>query len=137
LKASSKDQPGKFLQIQTARRYTAKPHKGVDRLGIQALSKVEHKMVELKAKVDNLDPIREKLIRLTAQRIGTFQQTDIYFTVLEGRLKLRKTRDHDKAELVYYERENVADVKESRVFILKTQNPAQFENLLKKVARAR
>ena len=94
-------------------------------------------MVELKAKVENLDPVREKLIKLTAKRIGTFRQTDIYFDAPKGRLKLRKTENPDEAELVYYERENVAKIKESSVFVLKIQNPVQFENLLKRILRTK
>ena len=90
-------------------------------------------MVELKARVDRLDPVREKLIDLMAQRIGAFRQTDIYFDVPKGRLKLRKTENRDEAELVYYERENVASIKESRVFMLKIQNPTEFEILIKNV----
>ncbi len=90
-------------------------------------------MVELKAKVDQVDLVREKLINLKAQRIGTFHQTDIYFDVPKGRLKLRKTDDRDEVELVYYEREDVANIKESHVFRLKIQNSVQLEHLLKKV----
>ena len=55
----------------------------------------------------------------------------------KGRLKFRKTENRDGAELVYYERDNVADIKESRVFMLKIQNPVQFEILLKRVLSIR
>jgi len=38
----------------------------------------------------------------------------------------------DGAELVYYERENIAGPKRSDVFILRIQEPEVFKNLLKK-----
>jgi len=107
----------------------------VEKLSIKVQSKVEHKMVELKAKVDNLDVVRRKLTNLGAQSIGTFRQTDIYFGVPEGRLKLREVDGSDGAELVYYERENIAGPKRSDVFILRIQEPEVFKNLLKRFLR--
>jgi len=97
---------------------------------IRAPSKIEHKLVELKAKVEDLDAVREKLTRLGAQYIGTFRQIDVYFDVPEGRLKLREVEGNDKAELIYYQRENIAEPKRSNVFILKVQEPAFLKTLL-------
>jgi len=93
-------------------------------------SKVEHKMVELKAKVEDLDVVRQKLTILGAQRKGTFQQIDVYFNVPKERLKLREVEDSDQAELIYYERENTAGPKEDYVFILRIQEPEVFKDLL-------
>jgi len=97
--------------------------------------KVERKMVELKAKVDDLDAVRRKLISLGAQSIGTFRQIDIYFNVPKGRLKLREVEGGNKAELIYYERENIAGPKRSNVFILKVQKPENFKNQLKRLLK--
>jgi adenylate cyclase class 2 len=104
--------------------------RAIEKLSIRMQSKVEHKMVELKAKVDDLDVVRRKLTSLETQRIGTFRQTDIYFEVPEGRLKLREVEGSDEAELVYYERENIAGPKRSDVFILRIQEPEFFKDLL-------
>jgi len=93
--------------------------------------------VELKAKVDDLGFVREKLIRLKARHVGTFRQTDVYFEVPEGRLKLREMEGYNEAELVYYERENIAGPKRSDVFILKVPKPDLFKALLRKALKVR
>jgi len=103
----------------------------------RAPSKIEHKLVELKAKVEDLDVVREKLTSLGAQYIGTFRQIDIYFDVPEGRLKLREAEDDSTAELIYYQRENIAEPKKSDVFILKVQKPAFLKTLLGKLLKIR
>jgi adenylate cyclase class 2 len=105
----------------------------VEPLSVGVQSKVEHKMVELKARVDNLDVVRRKLISLGVQRIGKFRQSDVYFGVPEGRLKLREVEGSDEAELIYYERENVAGPKGSDVFVLKIQNAEVFKDSVKRL----
>jgi adenylate cyclase class 2 len=90
-------------------------------------------MVELKARVNTLDPIRRKIIDLKAHHVGAFNQVDVYFEVPEGRLKLREVEGKNTVELVYYKRENVAGPKRSEVFILEVQKPAAFKTLLEKV----
>jgi len=105
----------------------------VKTLSIRVQSKIEHKMVELKAKVDDLDVFRRKLASLEARHIGTFRQSDVYFDVPEERLKLREVEGSDEAELIYYERENVAGPKRSEVFILKVQKAGVFKNLLERL----
>jgi len=86
--------------------------------------------VELKAKIEDLDIVRDKLTSLGAQYIGTFRQIDVYFDVPEGRLKLREVEDDNKVELIYYQRENIAEPKKSDVFILKIQEPAFLKTIL-------
>jgi adenylate cyclase class 2 len=98
-------------------------------------SKVEHEIMELKAKVHDLEVVRRKLTRLGARHVGTFRQIDVYFNVLEGRLKLRELDGKNNAELIYYERENIAGPKRSNVFILKIQDPKVFKNLLKRLLK--
>jgi len=106
-------------------------------LSIRSPRKVEYKLVELKAKVDDLDVIRRELTGLGAQHIGTFRQNDVYFDVPKGRLKLREVEGSNRAELVYYERENVAGPKRSDVFIVKIQEPAFFKILLQRLLKTR
>ena len=109
----------------------------VEKLSIKVQSKVEHKMVELKAKVYDLEVVRRKLTILGARHIGTFRQIDVYFNVPEGRLKLREVEGNNNAELIYYERENIAGPKRSNVFILKIQEPEIFKNLLERLLKTR
>ena len=100
-------------------------------------SKTEHKLVELKAKIEDLDIVRDKLTSLGAQYIGTFRQIDVYFDVPEGRLKLREVEDDNKVELIYYQRENIAEPKKSDVFILKIQEPAFLKTILGRLLKIR
>ncbi len=96
----------------------------------------EHTLVELKAKVNNLEPIRRKLKVFEARNVGTFRQTDIYFSVPQGRLKLRQI-DSEKTQLIYYERENISRPKRSDVFIMEIPESKAFTALLKKILKVK
>ncbi len=100
------------------------------------MSTSEHTLVELKAKVDNLGPIRRKLKALKAKHAGTFQQTDIYFYIPKGRLKLRQI-NNEKTQLIYYERENISKPKRSNVFVLEIPESKAFIALLKKILKVK
>ena len=101
------------------------------------LKSVEHKMIELKARVPDLHAVREKLEGLGAQPVGTFHQIDTYFEIPKGRLKLRETEGENTAQLVYYERKNVAGPKGSEVFILEIYEPTVFKTVLRKIVRTK
>jgi adenylate cyclase class 2 len=102
-------------------------------LKIETQQSFKHKMVELKAIVDDLDFLRKLLSALGATHAGTFQQTDSYFKVPEGRLKLREVKDDSVAELIYYERENIGGPKSDDAFILRVQEPEELKKTLKKI----
>ena len=101
------------------------------------LSETEQRLLELKAKVANLDAIRKRLFGVDARRIGSFWQIDTYFDVPKGRLKLREVESSNRANLVYYERRNVAGPKRSDVFILEIQEPRVIKNLLQKILKTK
>jgi adenylate cyclase class 2 len=100
---------------------------------IETQQSLKHKMVELKAKVDDHDFLRKNLSALGAEYTGTFQQFDLYFRVPEGRLKLRTVNGDNKAELIYYERENILGPKSDDAFILRVQEPEDLKKVLKKI----
>jgi predicted adenylyl cyclase CyaB len=102
-------------------------------LKIEAHHSFKHRMVELKARVDDHEFLRKKLSALGAQFVGTFRQMDIYFKVPEGRLKLREVEDDNTAELIYYERENIRGPKIDDAFILRIQEPEDLKKILKKI----
>jgi len=102
-------------------------------LKIETHQGFSHKMVELKARVDDHEVLRKKLSTLGAQYSGTFQQTDLYFRVPEGRLKLREVKDSNITELIYYKRENIAGPKNDDVFILRIQEAEELKMILKKI----
>lgn len=96
-----------------------------------------HVLVELKARVEDLEPIRRRLRELNAKYVGTFQQTDTYFEVPRGRLKLRETTGHPQAQLIYYEREGSKEPKKSEVFILKIDQKARFKAAVEKFLKVK
>jgi len=102
-------------------------------LRIETQHSLKHKMVELKARVDDHDFLRKKLSALGAEYAGTFQQSDLYFRVPEGRLKLREVKGDNKAELIYYEREDILGPKSDDAFILRVQEPEDLKKILKKI----
>jgi adenylate cyclase class 2 len=64
-------------------------------------------LLELKATVKSLETVRRRLLDLKAVYVGTFRQVDTYFSSNKGRLKLREIDDKDKAQLIYYFREDI------------------------------
>ena len=97
--------------------------------------KAETMMVELKARVKNLAPLRSKLIQYGAKKKGIFHQIDTYFQVPKGRLKLREVAGKTDAELIYYEREDVAEPKRSYIFVLTIPEPQTFKQILEKIVK--
>lgn len=100
---------------------------------IETKHSLKNKMVELKSRVKDHNFFRKEFFALGARHVGTFQQTDIYFKVPEGRLKLREVKDDSTGELIYYERENIAGPKSDDIFILRVQEPQELKKILKKI----
>ena len=90
-------------------------------------------MVELKARVEDHELLRKKLSTMGAEHTGTFHQSDLYFEVPEGRLKLREVEEKGTLELIYYNRENIAGPKSDDAFVLRVQEPGELKNVLKKI----
>ncbi|MDP2672540.1 MAG: class IV adenylate cyclase [Nanoarchaeota archaeon] len=89
--------------------------------------------IELKAKSSekHQEEIREILKQNNAKHIGTDMQTDTYFKVETGRLKLR--RGDIENYLIYYEREDKADLKKSKVILFDNQGRLdELEKIMKK-----
>jgi predicted adenylyl cyclase CyaB len=78
-----------------------------------------------------------KLMDLGAYHVGIFHQIDTYYNVPKGRLKLREIKGEKKAELIYYERENIKGPKKSEVMILEIQKPESFKLLCQRVLTKR
>src|SRR5450759_5939732 len=75
---------------------------------------------EFKANTTDLDNLEKKLLELNPKFIGEDNQTDTYFNVTTGRLKLREGNIENS--LIYYERQNTAGAKQSDV-LLYQHNP--------------
>ena len=104
---------------------------------MQRLKPRETTIVELKAKVDNLEPYRKKLESLKAEHVGTFRQIDTYYEVPQGRLKLRETEGENGAQLIYYERPDVEGPKQSRVFVTELPKPQFTKRFLDNALRTK
>ncbi len=86
---------------------------------------------EFKAKAENLAMLESKLLPLNPKFIGEDNQTDTYFNVASGRLKLREGNIENS--LIYYERENTADAKQSNILLYKHNPDKVLKDILTRV----
>ena len=89
---------------------------------------MSHQNIEIKARCANASSIRNYLQQQQARFVGTDEQTDTYFHVPNGRLKLRQGPIENA--LIFYNRENKAGPKLSEVKLLPLDNNA---DLLKEI----
>lgn len=90
------------------------------------------KNFEFKARVDELEKYEAKLLTLNPDYKGLDHQIDTYFNATEGRLKLREGNIENS--LINYDRENVAQAKESQIILYQHQpNPALKQILTKQL----
>ena len=86
--------------------------------------------VEIKAKCNDASFIRSYLLSNNAEFKGTDHQTDTYFNVSNGRLKLREGTIENN--LIYYERTNQAGPKQSHFNLVKVADAAGLKEVLTK-----
>ena len=79
--------------------------------------------IELKARCADLADAAAVCRQLGARRVWTRRQTDVYFRVAEGRLKLR-TDDAGEATLVAYRRADQAAARDCRYELTPVAEPA-------------
>ena len=84
--------------------------------------------VEIKARCTNPAFIRDYLLSNNAEFRGTDEQTDTYFQVPHGRLKLREGNIENN--LIYYERSNQAGPKDSHFQLVKIKDAAGLKEAL-------
>jgi adenylate cyclase class 2 len=85
---------------------------------------MSHQNVEIKARCTNATEIRNYLLEKNAQFKGVDMQTDTYFNVNKGRLKLRQGNIENS--LIYYNRENIAGPKMSEVHLFQVENNSEL-----------
>ncbi len=73
---------------------------------------------EFKVKTENLENLENKFLSLASEFIGEDYQTDTYFNMQTGRLKLREGNIENS--LIYYERENTAGAKQLTYYYIHT-----------------
>jgi adenylate cyclase, class 2 len=84
--------------------------------------------VEIKARCSNAERVRNYLLTNNADFKGTDFQTDTYFNVKNGRLKLREGNIENN--LIYYERENQAGPKSSSFILTKIPDTDKLKESL-------
>lgn len=87
-----------------------------------------HLNVEIKAICKNAEAVRNFLMEHNAGFKGTDNQTDTYFMVKNGRLKLRQGNIENS--LIHYARSNQAGPKESEVNMIQIQNSDGLKSVL-------
>lgn len=86
------------------------------------------KNFEFKAKIDGIEKYENKLRTLNPKFSGLDYQTDTYFNVKQGRLKLREGNIENA--LINYDRENVSGAKESQIILYQHQPNIALKNIL-------
>lgn len=89
-----------------------------------------HLNVEIKAQCHHAGKMRDWLMANKADYNGTDHQTDTYFLVPEGRLKLRQGNIENS--LIHYVRNNQAGPKDSHVTMTKVENGTGLHEVLSK-----
>jgi predicted adenylyl cyclase CyaB len=84
--------------------------------------------IEIKAKSNNQNFVREVLKSLNAKFIGVDNQLDTYFKVSSGRLKLREGNIENS--LVHYDREDKEGPKQSNVSFYKSSDKSSLKEIL-------
>jgi predicted adenylyl cyclase CyaB len=86
---------------------------------------------EFKARATDLTELEQKLKKLNPLFKGEDHQTDTYFNVPNGRLKLREGNIENA--LIYYERENSLGAKQSSVLLYKHNPDKSLKEILTKL----
>jgi predicted adenylyl cyclase CyaB len=86
--------------------------------------------VEVKARCTNPESVRSYLLNHKADFKGVDEQTDTYFNVFSGRLKLREGNIENN--LIFYERSNQAGPKNSRFHLVKIEDARGLKDVLAK-----
>lgn len=89
---------------------------------------MEHLNIEIKAKTDNPEKIRNLLKSKKSYFKGIDHQVDTYFKVNFGRLKLRE--GNIETYLVFYNRQNQEGPKQSNVILFKTEPDSSLKDIL-------
>ena len=85
--------------------------------------------IEIKARVDNVERLRSRILAISDTEAETIYQEDVFFECNNGRLKLRKFPD-GTGELIHYDRPNLTGPKESDYIITPVSHPGPLEESL-------
>ena len=89
------------------------------------------KNIEIKARINNYNNIRDLVEKYCGSPIEIDNQVDTFFNTSNGRLKLRVS-DSSKSALIYYNRPNTIEPKQSDIAITFTDEPDTLKDVLAK-----
>jgi len=91
------------------------------------------KNIEIKARYEDLLKARRLARELGARKRQTLVQVDTYLRVAHGRLKLREiTGDQHRAELIWYQRSDQRQARQSSYTIFRVDRPRKLKATLDK-----
>lgn len=90
------------------------------------------KNLELKFKCKDFIHALKAVKKLSALNRGVLKQTDVYFGIKPGRLKLR-TINKTEHQLIYYKRANIKGSKVSNYYIENITHPERVKNILESI----
>jgi len=79
------------------------------------------KNIEIKVRVSDRAKMLQYITQLGAESKGVLRQTDTYFNVPSGRLKMREERSRDFADIIFYNRPNKKTSRLSEYDIIEIQ----------------
>ena len=85
--------------------------------------------LELKAVIKSIERAERVADALPARRAGVLKQTDTYFAVASGRLKLREI-EGDRSELIFYQRDESSSSRISAFEIVPVTDPVGLKKML-------
>jgi len=85
--------------------------------------------VEIKARVGDIEALRRRAAELSDTPVQVLHQTDTFYIVPHGRLKLR-VRGPDACELIQYARPDATGAKASEYHLVRSDDPRGFERVL-------
>lgn len=91
---------------------------------------MSHQNIEIKAKSNNHDFIRDFLKSNNAEFKGVDHQIDTYFKAQDWRLKLREGNIEN--DLIFYQRDDVQWLKQSKIILFKNQPQSSLKEILSK-----
>ncbi len=80
--------------------------------------------IEVKVKFANLEAVEKTLLENGARFMGTDFQTDKYYKIANGRLKIR--RGNIENQLIFYRRNESVDLKQSEIVLLPIDDKLEF-----------
>ena len=85
--------------------------------------------IEIKARVQDLDAVRQIAEQITDRPCTEIVQDDTFFRITRGRLKLRKLGP-GSGQLIYYQRTDQVGPKRSEYFVTPTSDPEGLKAVL-------